>query len=77
MSTSIEALVNREYKAGFVTDIEADEIPRGLSEETDALLIIVSEENGSIAVAREGVLREGLNRDSLLASLKEHFGDRD
>ena len=49
----------------------------GLSEETDALLIIVSEENGSIAVAREGVLREGLNRDSLLASLKEHFGDRD
>ncbi len=34
MSTSIDALVNREYKAGFVTDIEADAIPRGLSEET-------------------------------------------
>ena len=32
MST-IEALVNQEYKYGFVTDIEADTIPRGLSEE--------------------------------------------
>jgi diadenylate cyclase len=48
----------------------------GLSEESDALLIIVSEENGSIAVAREGVLREGLNRDTLLDAMKEHFGER-
>jgi Fe-S cluster assembly protein SufB len=38
MSTSIETLVNREYKAGFVTDIEADAIPRGLSEETVRLI---------------------------------------
>src|SRR6476661_1455226 len=38
MSTSIESLVNREYKAGFVTDIEADAIPRGLSEETVRLI---------------------------------------
>ena len=38
MSTSIDALVNREYKAGFVTDIEADAIPRGLSEETVRLI---------------------------------------
>ena len=34
MSTSIETLVNREYQHGFVTDIEADAIPRGLSEHT-------------------------------------------
>jgi Fe-S cluster assembly protein SufB len=34
MSTSIETLVNREYQHGFVTDIEADAIPRGLSEQT-------------------------------------------
>ncbi len=36
MSTStnaIEALANQEYKYGFVTDIEADTVPRGLSEE--------------------------------------------
>ncbi len=32
MST-IEALANQEYKYGFVTDIEADTIPRGLNEE--------------------------------------------
>ena len=34
MGTSIETLVNREYQHGFVTDIEADAIPRGLSEQT-------------------------------------------
>ncbi len=32
MSTSIESLVTREYQYGFVTDIEADTIPRGLDE---------------------------------------------
>ena len=34
MSTSIDALISREYTAGFVTDIESEEIPRGLSEDT-------------------------------------------
>ena len=34
MGTSIETLVNREYQHGFVTDIEADTIPRGLTEQT-------------------------------------------
>src|ERR687883_525830 len=38
MSTSIEALVSREYKAGFVTDIESDTIAPGLSEETIRLI---------------------------------------
>jgi Fe-S cluster assembly protein SufB len=34
MSTAaIEALANREYKYGFVTDIEAETIPRGLNED--------------------------------------------
>ncbi len=32
MSSSVEALVNREYKHGFVTDIEADSVPPGLNE---------------------------------------------
>ena len=31
MSTAIETLVNREYQYGFVTDIEADTLPVGLS----------------------------------------------
>ena len=39
MSTSnIELLANREYKYGFVTDIESDTIPRGLTEETVRLI---------------------------------------
>ena len=33
MSASIESLVNREYQHGWVTDIEAETVPRGLSEE--------------------------------------------
>ncbi|MEX2181402.1 MAG: Fe-S cluster assembly protein SufB [Gemmatimonadaceae bacterium] len=38
MSASIEALVNREYAYGFVSDIESDTIPRGLTEETVRLI---------------------------------------
>ena len=34
MSSSVEQLVNREYKYGFITDIEAESAPPGLSEET-------------------------------------------
>ncbi|MDQ4120689.1 MAG: Fe-S cluster assembly protein SufB [Acidobacteriota bacterium] len=34
MSTATELLANREYKYGFVTDIESDVIPKGLSEDT-------------------------------------------
>jgi Fe-S cluster assembly protein SufB len=33
-TNTIESLANREYKYGFVTDIEADTVPRGLNEET-------------------------------------------
>ena len=34
MSSPVETLVNREYKYGFVTDIEQDTAPIGLSEDT-------------------------------------------
>lgn len=46
----------------------------GLSEESDALVIVVSEENGSIAVAADGVLREHVDRDTLRNLLTERFG---
>ncbi|HTS88869.1 MAG TPA: Fe-S cluster assembly protein SufB [Gemmatimonadales bacterium] len=36
--SSVESLVNREYRYGFVTDIEADVIPRGLSEDVVRLI---------------------------------------
>ncbi len=35
---SLEALTNQDYKYGFRTDIEADTIPRGLSEDTIRLI---------------------------------------
>src|SRR5215218_2075782 len=38
MSTAAELLTNREYKYGFVTDIESDVIPKGLSEDTIRLI---------------------------------------
>jgi Fe-S cluster assembly protein SufB len=37
-STAIEALANREYPYGFVTEIEADSAPRGLNEEIVRLI---------------------------------------
>ena len=43
----------------------------GLSEESDALIVVVSEENGSIALAIEGVLHEHLDLDALAALIKE------
>ena len=38
MSSSIESLVNREYQYGFVTDVEADTIPPGLTEDVVRLI---------------------------------------
>jgi Fe-S cluster assembly protein SufB len=37
-ANSVETLANQEYKWGFVTDIEADAIPRGLSEDVIRLI---------------------------------------
>ncbi len=37
-TSNIEELANREYKYGFVTDIEADAAPRGLSEDIIRLI---------------------------------------
>jgi Fe-S cluster assembly protein SufB len=38
MSSSVETLVNKEYKYGFVTDIEADIAPKGLNEDIVRLI---------------------------------------
>jgi diadenylate cyclase len=48
----------------------------GLSEDTDALVLVVSEENGSIAAASEGVLHENLDRDQLLQLMEERLRAR-
>ncbi len=38
MSASVQTLVNQPYKYGFVTDIESETIPRGLSEDVVRLI---------------------------------------
>ena len=38
MSSSVESLVNKEYKYGFVTDIESDVAPKGLNEDIIRLI---------------------------------------
>jgi Fe-S cluster assembly protein SufB len=38
MTSPVESYVQQEYKYGFVTDIEADTVPRGLNEETIRLI---------------------------------------
>jgi Fe-S cluster assembly protein SufB len=37
-TSTIEELANREYSAGFSTDVEADTVPRGLNEDTIRLI---------------------------------------
>ncbi len=44
MTDSVESLANQEYKWGFVTDIEADAIARGLSEDVVRLISAKKEE---------------------------------
>ncbi|MGV8893067.1 MAG: Fe-S cluster assembly protein SufB [Burkholderiaceae bacterium] len=37
-ATSLDALINSEYQHGFVTDLETDTVPRGLTEDTIRLI---------------------------------------
>ncbi|MGL5033239.1 MAG: Fe-S cluster assembly protein SufB [Microcystaceae cyanobacterium] len=43
-ATTVKTLVNQPYKYGFVTDIETDSIPRGLSEDVVRLISAKKEE---------------------------------
>jgi diadenylate cyclase len=46
----------------------------GLSEDSDAFVVVISEENGEIAVAADGVLAEHLDREMLRSRMVERFG---
>ncbi|WP_428389291.1 diadenylate cyclase CdaA [Mucisphaera sp.] len=47
----------------------------GLSEEADALIIVVSEETGIISIAERGVLRRNLTADDIRPELNKVFGE--
>lgn len=44
----------------------------GLSEETDALVLVVSEETSTVSVAFRGQLQRGLNHDELVEAIAAH-----
>ncbi len=46
----------------------------GLSQEADCLIIVVSEETGTISIAERGVLKRGLTIDSLRSELVKGLG---
>jgi len=45
----------------------------GISEQTDAVAVVISEETGTISVARDGELTRGLSEEELKATLLELF----
>jgi diadenylate cyclase len=48
----------------------------GITEETDAVAIVVSEETGSLSFAHEGRIERGLTLDGLRQKIREAFGQR-
>lgn len=46
----------------------------GITEETDCLSLIVSEETGTISIAAEGALERGVTIERMEARIAEHFG---
>jgi Fe-S cluster assembly protein SufB len=54
MSSPVESLVNREYKWGFITDIEADTVPAGLNED---IIRLISSKKGEPAFMLEWRLK--------------------
>ena len=78
---------NRIVAAGAVLPLSTSTAPNlphgtrhraalGLSEDSDALVIVISEENGSIAVASEGTLHENLDRNAILQRMKERLREQ-
>lgn len=47
----------------------------GISEVTDSLVIVVSEETGQISIAENGILQKNIGINVLTQKLEEEFGD--
>ncbi len=62
-TNTIEELANREYKYGFVTEIETDSAPRGLSEDTVRLISAKKNESDFMLEWRLKAYRHWLTMD--------------
>ncbi|MBX2862159.1 MAG: Fe-S cluster assembly protein SufB [Leptolyngbyaceae cyanobacterium MAG.088] len=60
MSTSVQSVVSQPYKYGFVTDVESDVIPRGLSEDIIRLISEKKNEPGFMLDFRLKAYRQWL-----------------
>lgn len=45
----------------------------GISQRTDALVIVISEENGKVSIARDGIMTRGVKVDRFMAILRSVF----
>ena len=45
----------------------------GVSEVSDAMVLVVSEETGQISIARNGILKRNFDRDQLVETLEEYL----
>ncbi len=77
---------NRLYAAGCLLPLSSSqEITKdlgtrhraalGMSENSDAIILVVSEETGKISIASEGKISRGYNKDSLTAALNEYLNE--
>ena len=78
---------NRIHSAGCILPLSSASISKnlgtrhraalGMSENSDALVVIVSEETGNISVAQGGNLESNITRGELLESLTNYLSDSD
>ncbi len=61
MTSPVESYVQQDYKYGFVTDIEADTVPRGLDEDTIRLISAKKEEPAFLLEWRLAAYRRWLD----------------
>ena len=65
MTSPVESFVQQEYKYGFVTDIEADTVPRGLNEDIIRLISAKKQEPAFLLEWRLAAYRRWLDMTEL------------